>query len=185
MKQDHFLLALGCAVLAVTLAGALLAGGCASVAPVNVPETLQPAANESLAMTVAARGVQIYECRPAKGGATHEWVFIAPEAQLFNDSGRAIGRHGAGPFWQASDGSRVVGSLKARADAPVSGAIPWLLLATKSTATRGRVQQHHQHPARQHRRRAGSGHVVLAWPVGARPLHGGLPAVRRPLITQH
>jgi hypothetical protein len=127
MKQDHFLL---------TLAGALLAGGCASVAPVNVPETLQPAANESLAMTVAARGVQIYECRPAKGGATHEWVFIAPEAQLFNESGRAIGRHGAGPFWQASDGSRVVGSLKARADAPVSGAIPWLLLATKST---GRV----------------------------------------------
>jgi hypothetical protein len=35
------------------------------------------------------------------------------------------------------DGSRVVGSLRARADAPASGAIPWLLLSTQSTGAPG------------------------------------------------
>lgn len=127
MKQGKLILA---------LAGSLMAAGCATVAPVQVPEPLQPAAGESLAMTVSARGVQIYECRPAKGGTAHQWAFVAPEAELFNEAGRVLGRHGAGPYWQASDGSRVVGSLKGRADAPTAGAIPWLLLATKST---GRV----------------------------------------------
>lgn len=125
MKLDHLL----------TLAGALIAAGCASVTP--VPSALQPVANESMAMTLAARGVQIYECRPAKSGTGHEWVFVAPDAELFDSRGRTIGTHGAGPFWQASDGSRVVGSVKARADAPAAAAVPWLLLVTKSTGSVG------------------------------------------------
>lgn len=40
--------------------------------------------------------------------------------------------HFAGPTWEASDGSRVVGERKAKADAPQASAIPWLLLAAKS-----------------------------------------------------
>jgi len=43
---------------------ALLLGACASLQKpsgvVNVPENLKPPANESLAMIVAAKGVQIY-----------------------------------------------------------------------------------------------------------------------------
>lgn len=58
------------------------------------------------------------------------------------DKARA-GTHGAGPFWQALDGSKVNGSVKARADAPAgtgsAGAIPWLLLATESTGGRGKL----------------------------------------------
>ncbi len=35
------------------------------------------------------------------------------------------------------DGSRIVGTVKARADAPAGGAIPWLLLTTKSSGPVG------------------------------------------------
>jgi hypothetical protein len=99
---------------------------------------LKPGPNESLAMVVPAKGVQIYECRVRNDAVTgHEWVFVAPEAELFDAHGNTIGRHGAGPYWQATDGSRIVGTPKQRADAPVAGAIPWLLLTTKSTGPAG------------------------------------------------
>lgn len=114
---------------------ACLAAACATTPYTPIPEALTPG-EAKLAMVVPAKGVQIYECR-AKG-ATHEWAFVAPDAELFDTSGRRIGTHGAGPFWQAADGSRVNGSVKARADAPAAAAdIPWLLLATKSTGSDG------------------------------------------------
>jgi Protein of unknown function (DUF3455) len=121
----------------ITLCAALLATACASPLTAQVPEALKPAANETLAMIVAAKGVQIYECRNRKDGAGVEWAFVAPDADLFDARGLAIGRHGAGPYWQARDGSRIVGTLQARADAPNAGAIPWLLLVTKSTGPDG------------------------------------------------
>jgi hypothetical protein len=69
----------------------LLTAGCAGI---GVPGALAPAANEALAITVAAKGVQIYECGPAKSRTGHEWIFIAPDAELFDHRGRAIGVHG-------------------------------------------------------------------------------------------
>jgi hypothetical protein len=104
---------------------------CSTTPSVAVPDSLKPAANESLAMIAAAKGVQIYECR---AGA---WVFVAPEAELFDASGKTIGRHYAGPSWEATDGSKVVGTVKARADAPAANAIPWLLLSAKSVGPQG------------------------------------------------
>jgi len=112
---------------------ALGLSGCAGTP--NIPETLSPASTEALAMVVPARGAQIYQCR-AKG-AGHEWTFVAPDAELLDTRGNVIGRHGAGPFWQALDGSRIDGTVRARADAPVAGAIPWLLLNAKSTGPVG------------------------------------------------
>lgn len=106
--------------------------GCA----VQVPANLQPA-NESLAQVVPAKGVQIYECRPRKEDGTLTWVFVAPQADLFDRHGNKIGTHYAGPAWEAADGSKVVGAVKARSDAPQAGAIPWLLLSTKSVAGDG------------------------------------------------
>jgi len=121
---------------------ALLLAACASPAPVAVPDTLKPGANEALAMIVPAKGVQIYECRARKDASLgHEWAFVAPEAELFDAKGKVIGRHGAGPYWLATDGSRIVGSLKQRADAPVAGAIPWLLIGAKSNGTEGAFSQ--------------------------------------------
>jgi hypothetical protein len=81
-------------------------------------------------LEVGADGVQIYACE-AKGQG-FEWVFKAPEANLFDPNGLQVGTHFAGPTWKAGDGSVVVGEVAARADAPAGGAIPWLLLRTKS-----------------------------------------------------
>jgi hypothetical protein len=107
---------------------ALLGAACATVAP-SVPAALAPPAGQSLAMTIAARGVQVYECR----GDT--WAFVGPEAELLDARGKRIGHHGNGPHWTADDGSRIVGRVAARADAPEAGAIPWLLLATDAVGT--------------------------------------------------
>lgn len=114
----------------------LLLAACAATPSVKPPSALEPGRGERLAMTVTAHGVQIYECRNS-AGTVPQWTFVAPEADLFDAEGRRIGRHGAGPFWQADDGSRVVGQVKAQADAPAAGAIPWLLLATQSTGAPG------------------------------------------------
>jgi hypothetical protein len=104
----------------------------------DVPGTLKPGADEALSMIVPARGVQIYECRAAKDKPSgYEWAFVAPDAALFDTAGKRIGRHYAGPHWEAADGSKFVATVKARADAPVNGAIPWLLLAAKPVASEG------------------------------------------------
>jgi hypothetical protein len=121
---------------------ALLLGGCAgaqlSTSPVAVPDKLKPAAKESMAMVVPAKGVQIYECRARKDAvAGYEWAFVGPEAELFDAHGKRIGRHYGGPHWEAADGSKIVGTLKERADAPAAEAIPWLLLAAKSVGPEG------------------------------------------------
>jgi hypothetical protein len=113
----------------VAIALPILIAGCASTVP--VPDSLKPGTQEKLALVVPAKGVQIYECRDAK------WAFVAPEAELFDRAGKKIGRHYAGPHWEAADGSRIVGAVKERADAPVPGAIPWLLLSTKSAGQEG------------------------------------------------
>jgi hypothetical protein len=103
--------------------------GCAG--GVSVPDSLKPAASESLALVVPAKGDQIYECRAGK------WAFVAPEAELFDRAGKKIGRHYAGPHWESLDGSRIVGTVKARSDAPRGGDIPWLLLSAKSVGLDG------------------------------------------------
>lgn len=103
---------------------------------VQVPPQLTPPAGETFAMVVKATGVQIYECRAGKDDA-YQWAFVAPEAELFDERGAALGRHYAGPHWEALDGSKVAGSLRERADAPRAGAVPWLLLAARSVGTPG------------------------------------------------
>src|SRR4029077_8165594 len=89
-------------------------------------------------MIVAARGVQIYECRAKKDQAgAYEWAFVAPEADLFDTSGKKIGKHYPGPHWESTDGSKIAGTVKASTDAPQADAIPWLLLVTKSVGSQG------------------------------------------------
>jgi hypothetical protein len=120
----------------------LLVAACASLeAPTtaaDVPARLRPGANESLAAIVPATGVQIYECRAQQDQpGRYQWAFVAPEADLFDARGGKIGKHYAGPHWESNDGSKIVGTVKERADAPQADAIPWLLLATKSVGAPG------------------------------------------------
>lgn len=128
------------AILAAMAATALVAA-CAldpSAPSVVVPDKLRPPPDESLVRTLSASGVQVYECRAAAADASSaEWTFVAPEASLQDEHGESAGRHGAGPAWEARDGSRVVGTVKAQVAAPVAGAISWLLLQTRSTGRKG------------------------------------------------
>ena len=80
----------------------------------------------------------IYECQAKKDQTDdYEWAFVAPEADLFDAGGTRIGRHYAGPHWESTDGSKILGTAKAHADAPAADAIPWLLLAAKSDGPEG------------------------------------------------
>jgi hypothetical protein len=73
-------------------------------------------------LTVSAKGVQIYSCEQG------QWVFQAPEATLFDSSGKEVGTHSAGPVWTFHDGRQVKGQVVSKSDAPAAGDIPWLLL---------------------------------------------------------
>ena len=105
---------------------------------VQVPDKLSPGPDESLAMIVAAKGVQIYECRAKKDqSGDYEWAFVAPEADLFDSAGTRVGKHYAGPHWESNDGSKIAGTVKASSPAPAADSIPWLLLAAKSDGPEG------------------------------------------------
>ena len=126
----------------LTAVAALAACGTAKLKPtpptVVIPGNLSAPATDSLVRTLWADGVQIYECRAkADGAGFPEWAFVAPDAKLVDSNGVLIGHHYAGPTWEAGDGSKVVGVVKAKVDAPRPGTIPWLLLATHSTGKPG------------------------------------------------
>jgi Protein of unknown function (DUF3455) len=115
--------------------------GCAATAierKAMIPDKLKAPDSQTLSLEARATGVQIYECNSsasAPGG--FEWVLKGPEADLFDASGKKIGKHYAGPTWESNDGSKVVGALAARDDGPDANAIPWLLLNAKSTSGTG------------------------------------------------
>jgi hypothetical protein len=96
-----------------------------------------PPTHAPLIVEAQADGVQIYACETTDKGP--EWVFKAPEANLFDAEGRQIGTHFAGPSWKLVDGSEITGAPVAKVDAPVSGAIPWLLLEVKTEQGLGRL----------------------------------------------
>jgi hypothetical protein len=117
-------------ILGLTLAA------CATQVP--VPANLQLPEAERAAVQVHAEGVQIYECKASAQDATKlQWTFKAPEAQLYDASGKLVGKHYAGPSWEGNDGSKVVGQVRAQADAPAANAIPWLLLTAKTAPDNG------------------------------------------------
>lgn len=75
-------------------------------------------------------------CRVSEKGAVAR-AFVVPEAELFNQDNDRVGSHGAGPFWAANDGSRIVGTVRARVDGARAADIPLLLLSAKSDETAG------------------------------------------------
>jgi hypothetical protein len=108
----------------VVLAGAIMSIAF-SVAAQEVPQQLQPPANEQLLVSVHAKGDQVYSCKT--DGPSPAWTLKAPDAQLFDQDGKSFGKHFAGPSWEANDGSRVTGKAIANAS-PDPDSIPWLLV---------------------------------------------------------
>jgi len=122
-----------CAALFLCMAGL---SGSGKGAP--LPAAIAVAATQALLLEARAEGVQVYACKARMGDRTSlEWTLVAPEADLLDATGRKIGRHGSGPSWELDDGSRVVGKVLAREDAPDPAAVAWLLLGVKESAARG------------------------------------------------
>jgi hypothetical protein len=132
-------------LVAPVFVSALVLCGCMSTPVISapqVPTSLQPPAGQVVYIEALATGVQIYECAAkADQPTSFEWVFRSPEATLADSSGHPLGKHYAGPTWESMDGSVVVGDLKARDAGPDPTAIPWLLLAAKSTKGAGLLSQ--------------------------------------------
>jgi hypothetical protein len=96
----------------------------------QVPRQLQPPAGQQLFLQVHAKGDQVYICQ--EGVTEFAWALKAPDAQLFDKVGKPLGKHFAGPSWEANDGSRVTGKAVAHAPSPDPDAIPWLLVTVVS-----------------------------------------------------
>lgn len=104
----------------------------------DVPEALRLPPDQVGLLRWHGTGAQVYECRAdARDPSKHVWALRAPEAQLYDAAGTVVGKHYAGPTWQALDGSTIVGEVRAHADSPDPDAIPWLLLAAHSTGGSG------------------------------------------------
>lgn len=98
----------------------LFAIGAWAQPPPDIPAALKPP-GETLAQQARAVGDQVYTCDGAA------WTLVGPDAKLFDESGKQVGSHFAGPTWEWVDGSRVVGRAVANAT-PDPESIPWLLL---------------------------------------------------------
>jgi hypothetical protein len=105
-----------------------------------VPSNLEVPAGNKLIFHVFAKGVQIYRCTQDRADTNRfSWVFVAPEADLYARANysRLMGKHYAGPTWENTDGSKVVGVKLQQADSPDPEAIPWLLLSSASGSVSG------------------------------------------------
>jgi hypothetical protein len=114
-----------------TLALLLLTGSLVSeaAAETSLPDAVA-SPGETIVLTVHAEGAQVYECK-AGADSKLNWAFREPIATLLAD-GKTVGRHYAGPNWEHSDGSAVVGKVAASVPGATPNDIPWLKLEVTS-----------------------------------------------------
>jgi hypothetical protein len=112
--------------------GAALSSMCA---PAVDPSIAVPTGNKA-AFALDATGSQVYVCQAS--GAGYAWTLQAPDALLYNNHGKEVGTHYAGPTWEYKDGSLVV-AAKVAAFTPDPTAVPWLLLQATSHTGKGQM----------------------------------------------
>ena len=84
------------------------------------------APGQTVILTVHGEGAQVYECKAAADGRL-SWQVREAIATLLRD-GETVGRHYAGPTWENTDGSLVVGRVVAIVFGATPSDIPWLRL---------------------------------------------------------
>jgi Protein of unknown function (DUF3455) len=94
--------------------------------PTGVPDQIKVGDGNKVFLVGHGVGVQIYTC----DGSV--WSSAVPRASLYDDNGKLIISHFAGPSWQAADGSKAVGTVVDKVTLDRS-AIPWVLLSAKTT----------------------------------------------------
>jgi hypothetical protein len=115
----------------IVLALLLLSGSLMSApaAETPLPDAIT-AGGETIVLTLHAEGAQVYECKAGADGKL-AWAFREPIATLLAD-GKTVGRHYAGPNWEHSDGSAVVGKVAGNAPGTTPNDIAWLKLEVVS-----------------------------------------------------
>jgi hypothetical protein len=103
----------------------------------SLPEAIA-APGETVMLTLHAEGAHVYECKSTDGALA--WVLREPIATLFSN-GKTVGRHYAGPNWEYSDGSAVVGQVVGTAPGQVAMDVPWLKLTVASRRGNGVLSQ--------------------------------------------
>jgi hypothetical protein len=104
----------------------------------NAPAAVTVPIGNKVAMHTIGRGDLTYECR-AKANMPNafEWVFVGPNAILYDANQAAVGKYYGGPTWEANDGSKVTGKQLAVAPSPNAGAIPLQLVQTNPATGNG------------------------------------------------
>jgi hypothetical protein len=110
------------ALALLLLSGSLVS---AQAAETPLPDAIA-APGATVVLTVHAEGAQVYDCKAGADGKL-AWTFREPIATLMAD-GKTVGRHYAGPNWEYSDGSAVVGKVVGSAPGTAANDIAWLKL---------------------------------------------------------
>jgi hypothetical protein len=125
--------------LAVAMLLTLGAIAVVSVAAQDIPQQIKAPDSERVVLRAHAKGDQVYVCK--EDVTQYAWALKEPDAQLFDTTGKSIGKHFAGPSWQLSDGSRVKGEAAAKVDSPDKDSIPWLRVNVVSHEGSGALSQ--------------------------------------------
>jgi len=106
-----------------------------------IPATIELPANlpngNTRVATFYAVGVQKYKAQQIAGSdpAAYQWVFVAPQADLYDITNAKVGTHSAGPTWQLSINDSIYGqqySPPKTAPSEDLVSIDWLLLKIKT-----------------------------------------------------
>jgi len=106
-------------------------------AAIALPENL-PNGNSRVA-TFYAVGVQKYKAQeiPGSNPVAYQWIFVAPQADLYDITNKKVGTHSAGPDWQLSAADSMFGASFSppRTSTVDPASIDWLLLMPKTGKT--------------------------------------------------
>jgi hypothetical protein len=113
---------------------ALAFGHAAQAGPAEppAPDEIAVEAGHKVFLVGHAVGVQIHTCIATPDG--YAWRFDGPLANVYDDRGKLVMTHFAGPRWQATDGSVVRAEADRRFTVDPS-AIPWLRLKVTERAS--------------------------------------------------
>lgn len=135
-------------VVSLAIASPAAAAAQDSIAPPAVPEIIEAPAGATPFLRGHAIGTQNYICAPASTPSGYDWLFLGPQATVFDDAGEQILTHflSKNPFrsdalqatWQHSRDSSAVWAAKRFGSSDpayvAADAIEWLLLDVTGAA---------------------------------------------------
>ncbi len=114
----------GCASVTSPAPGAPAAPALGLFSSIKVPRGYEPV------LRLTGKGVQIFRCEAVNG--EYLWRFRQPEADLYDDHGRLVARHGADFTFEHRDGSRLVAKIIENEDAPRREDLRWVLMSART-----------------------------------------------------